>query len=57
LVLKAKLDIDTEVRSTESVKLIINYESENNIKVYIADSKHMIRVINLTSDEYKETDP
>jgi hypothetical protein len=56
-VLKAKLDIDTEVRSTESVKLIINYESENNIKVYIADSKHMIRVINLTSDEYKETDP
>ena len=38
-------------------KIVINQESNTNIKLYIADSKNMIRVIDLTSDKYKETDP
>lgn len=37
--------------------MVINQESTTNIKLYIADSRNMIRVIDLTSDKYKETTP
>lgn len=35
-----------------SIKLVANYESDTNIKLYMADGEHYIRVISLMDDRY-----
>ena len=35
-----------------SIKLVANYESDTNIKLYIADGEHYIRVISLMDNRY-----
>ena len=37
---------------SSSIKLVANYESDTNIKLYIADGEHYIRVISLMDDRY-----
>lgn len=37
---------------SSSIKLVANYESDTNIKLYIADGEHYIRVISLMDNRY-----
>jgi hypothetical protein len=32
--------------------MILNHESENNIKLYMSDKSHMIRTMNILNDKY-----
>lgn len=51
IILKAYLGYDTDDKHN-SIKMILNHESENNIKLYMSDKNHMIRTMNILNDKY-----
>lgn len=48
IIVRGKLGIFKE----SNVKIITNYESENNIKIYIVDNVNSIKTLNIMSDKY-----
>lgn len=48
IVLRGKLDIHKD----SNIKIVANYESDTNIKIYIVDSKSPIKSLNIMSDKY-----
>lgn len=45
------LPLDKEDEYPDTFDIQLNYESENNIKLYLADSKHPIMVFNINRDD------
>ena len=52
LVVKGELGLCKDLNETPNVSIVLNYETDTNIKAYITDGKSPIKVVNIMSDKY-----
>lgn len=55
LVVKGELHLCENIEETPNVSIVLNYETNTNIKAYITDGKSSIKVINIMSDKYSNS--